>query len=302
MLLFVKKTIMRFFQNKGIIVFTNQILRLLTKNSNEYRIIRLSDPEDVKSFFKTIHPVYAGYDLIRIGPNHDGGYLLPDDLTGINYCFSPGVGNSILFEVNLLDFGIESFLLDPSVESPYTELTGIQFEQKPLTPATGDLFSFQMFDKFSDETKNEQGISLFDWVNSKTITADADLILQLDIENSEYQVLLATPIDLLKKFRIMVIEFHSFHDVRYQYNLDNIFLPLFRKMLSEFDVVHIHPNNIAQDIPFSKYKLPHALEITFHRKNRRKLDPFKVLEFEHKLDFDTDRNLKKVKLDHHLFI
>ena len=31
-----------------------------------------------------------------------------------------------------------------------------------------------------------------------------------------------TPIDLLKKFRIMAIEFHSFHNLRYQYNLDNL--------------------------------------------------------------------------------
>lgn len=293
--------IIKLLQKKGIVVYLNQILRSLTKNSNEYQLIKLADSEDVKSFFKFIHPVNAGHELIRIGPNHDGGYLLPNDLNGINYCFSPGVGGSILFEENLLDFGIESFLLDPSVVAPSTNLKGIHFEQKPLTPATGDLFSFKMFDELSDDIRNEKGISLLDWVDSKVASTDADLILQLDIENSEYQVLLATPIDLLKKFRIMAIEFHSFHNLRYQYNLDNIFFPIFTKILSEFDIVHIHPNNVARNIPFSNYSLPHALEITFHRKNRRKVDPSKLSEFEHELDSDTVKNLKKVILDNSLF-
>ena len=70
---------------------------------------------------------------------------------------------------------------------------------------------------------------------------------------------------------------------------------------SEFDIVHIHPNNIAQSIPFSKYSLPHALEITFHRRNRRKVDPVKLSEFEHEQDSETVMNLKKVILDNQLF-
>lgn len=296
-----KKIIMDIFKQKGIIVYLNQILRSITKNSGEYQLIKLADTKEVKSFFKLIHPVNVGHELIRIGSNHDGGYLLPNDLNGVNYCFSPGVGNSISFEENLLEFGIESFLLDPSVVMSGSNMKGIYFEQKPLTPATGDLFSFKMFDKLSDIIRTERGISLFDWVNSKVNSKEEDLILQLDIENSEYQVLLATPIDLLKKFRIMAIEFHSFHNLRYQYNLDNIFFPVFRKILSEFDIVHIHPNNVAQNISFSKYTLPHALEITFHRKDRRKIDPIKLSEFEHELDSDTVMNLKKVILDNQLF-
>jgi hypothetical protein len=296
-----KKMIIKFFQKKGIVVYLNQILRSLTKSSIEYQLIKLADSESVKSFFKLIHPVNAGHELIRIGPNHDGGYLLPNDLIGINYCFSPGVGGSILFEENLLDFGIESFLLDPSVVAPSTNLKGIHFEQKPLTPATGDLFSFKMFDDLSDDIRNEKGISLHDWVNSKATSTDADLILQLDIENSEYQVLLATPIDLLKKFRIMAIEFHSFHNLRYQYNLDNIFFPLFTKILSEFDIVHIHPNNVAQNIPFSKFNLPHALEITFHRRDRRISSPTKLVKITNDLDFETVKGVKKVFIDERLF-
>ena len=297
-----KKSIIKLFQKKKIVVYINQILRQLTKNTgSEYQVIKLADSGKIKDFFKSIHPVYTGHGLIRIGPTHDGGYVLPNDLKGINYCFSPGVGNSISFEKNLLDFGIESFLLDPTVNHPNRNLKGIHFEQKPLTASTGDLFTYKMFDNSSSEVKELKGISLQDWVKSKISSSDADLMLQLDIENSEYQVLLAAPIELLKKFRIMAIEFHSIHNVRYEFNLENIFTPLFKKLLAEFDIVHIHPNNAARNVPYSKFYLPHALEITFHRKDRRITNPTKSTNITTEYDFSTFPQLAKVTIDQRLF-
>ena len=38
-----------------------------------------------------MRPVQTRFPLIRIGSAHDGGYLVPDDLSGISACFSPGV-------------------------------------------------------------------------------------------------------------------------------------------------------------------------------------------------------------------
>ena len=38
---------------------------------------------ETKKIFQTLKPIDTGYDLIRIGAAKDGGYLLPDDLSGI---------------------------------------------------------------------------------------------------------------------------------------------------------------------------------------------------------------------------
>ena len=38
-----------------------------------------------------LYPYDSGHTLLRLGPNGDGGYLVPDDLDGITHCFSPGV-------------------------------------------------------------------------------------------------------------------------------------------------------------------------------------------------------------------
>ena len=39
-----------------------------------------------------------GHDLIRVGSTNDGGYLIPNILNEIDYCFSPGIGNKFEFE------------------------------------------------------------------------------------------------------------------------------------------------------------------------------------------------------------
>ena len=53
---------------------------------------------DVLELIAKLRPQDCGKDLIRIGGGRDGGYLLPDDLKGIQYCFSPGVGGLADFE------------------------------------------------------------------------------------------------------------------------------------------------------------------------------------------------------------
>ena len=43
--------------------------------------------------FKKRGPVKTEHELIRIGGSKDGGYLVPNDLSGIQACFSPGVSD-----------------------------------------------------------------------------------------------------------------------------------------------------------------------------------------------------------------
>ena len=48
--------------------------------------------DSVRTLIKLINPVYTGYNLLRLGNEGDGGYLLPDCLSGIECCLSPGTG------------------------------------------------------------------------------------------------------------------------------------------------------------------------------------------------------------------
>lgn len=47
--------------------------------------------EFVAEFLRNCYPLTTNIELIRVGSNFDGGYLVPNDLQGIEACFSPGV-------------------------------------------------------------------------------------------------------------------------------------------------------------------------------------------------------------------
>jgi hypothetical protein len=64
----------------------------------------------VQALLRAMRPVATNRQLIRIGATADGGYLIPDDLEDIRYCFSPGVAQSSAFEADLASRGIESFM------------------------------------------------------------------------------------------------------------------------------------------------------------------------------------------------
>ena len=48
-----------------------------------------------------VHPKSLNIENIRIGGENDGGYIVPNDLKDIKYCFSPGVGTISKFEKEL---------------------------------------------------------------------------------------------------------------------------------------------------------------------------------------------------------
>ena len=205
----------------------------------------------VHEFVQSLVPHDLGIPLIRVGGEKDGGYLLPDDLEGLQMCFSPGVGDSASFETAMLARGVRSCLADYSVDGPPASLTDCDFEKKYLGPVNSD-----------------HVISLDRWVSEKTNgLSDGDLILQMDIEGAEYETLLATSMETLQRFRIIVLELHKLH------HLDN---PLyFRtvnaavcKLREQFEVAHVHPNNAAGLTRIAGLEIPRVMEVTLLRKDR----------------------------------
>ena len=52
----------------------------------------------VRDFLELLRPVTTEFELMRVGSEEDGGYLIPDDLQGVVALFSPGVAKSATFE------------------------------------------------------------------------------------------------------------------------------------------------------------------------------------------------------------
>ncbi len=244
-------------------------------------IVRSSTVEDFHQFLSSLQPKASEFSMVRVGGQNDGGYLIPDDLEGLDAIFSPGVAESSDFEACFSSRGLPCFLADNSVDSPPIHSDLIFFEKKHI----GLLAS-------------EHEMTLENWVLRNAPQA-TNLVLQMDIEGAEWAVLTHTPESILNRFRIVVVEFHNLHRIFNSEGLASANLAL-AKLLQFFEIVHLHPNNGGGYIRFRKKHVPRVIEITFIRKDRvQDLKP--ITSFPHKLDSPNLPNLRDFFLSAELF-
>lgn len=208
---------------------------------------------DLQSAIELMKPVGCVVDLIRIGGTGDGAYLIPDLLSGVEACFSPGVSDVMTFETELAQrFGIPSYLCDASVEAKDLKLMDglMHFEPLWLGSFTGG-----------------NTTTLDSWASRSSHGDGSSLLLQMDIEGAEFNTLLACSDELLSRFRIAVIEFHFLSSLASARFLQMKFMPVFHKLLRHFDVVHAHANNCCGSANLANWDVPQVIELTFLRKS-----------------------------------
>ncbi len=248
--------------------FKNYLYKIFSKFD---LVINVNTPKSkILSLINSLKPVKTQLDLIRIGTNGDGGYLIPDDLEGIEACFSPGVDKISEFELECIKRDMKVFMADWSVEKPNLDI-----------PETS--YNFQK--KFIGSINNEKFITMDSWVNSSQVSKNSDLLLQMDIEFGEYNTIINMSETLLKRFRIIVIEFHKLHHLWNPQFFDFASI-VFEKLLQNHVCVHIHPNNCKSADKRLGIEIPRIAEFTFIRKDRVKSYSFQT-EYPHPLDFDN---------------
>jgi len=225
-----KSTLRRFASNRGLV------------------LEKASASPELKDFIARFRHNFVSCDLIRVGGEGDGGYLVPDILSEVAFCLSPGVGGTANFEKDLSsNYGIASFMTDGSVGG---------------LPVQDERFSFL---KKSLGSKSEgDSITLNDWITTCVGDQTKRGLLQMDIEGDEYGVLAYEDADTLARFVVLVIEFHYLERI-----FDLAFLKcvsaIFDKIYKNFCICHAHVNNCCGIQSLGGVEVPRTMEVTFVR-------------------------------------
>jgi hypothetical protein len=204
---------------------------------------------EVQKFLTHFVPFKTQHELVRIGPDLDGGYLVPNDLDGLCAVFSPGVSDTLGFDLDMSKRVNACYLADASVEPPRGMPSNMTFVQKFLG------------------TENEGNtIRLDSWVGAHTQPGD-DLLLQIDIEGAEYDVLNAVSDEILNRFRVILIEYHHLDQVfdRAQFHKMSATVS---KLTDTHVLCHLHANNASPLYQFKGCDIPPLVEATYLRKDR----------------------------------
>ena len=218
----------------------------------------------VENFLRLFTPEVIDQPLIRVGSKHDGGYLIPDDLDGIGYVISPGVGPVVDFDADMAARGIDVVMLDASVKGP--PLQHQRFHFKPL-----------FLDSYVSATTTTIDAEV------AALPPDVDLLLEMDIEGSEWKVIHSMSEAAQRRFRIMAIEFHPLTEAAHKWRLPD-FESGIRKLLTTHRIVHVHLNNASSAVRLGGHRVADAIEVTLHRRDSSAAHPGEQVTLPHPLD------------------
>jgi len=228
-------------------------------------------PEDICNALAMLEPLEIDAPLIRVGPDKDGGYVLPDDLTDISALFSPGVSREIGFDHAMADRGVECFLADASIDVPPNLRPNMHF-----------------ISKFVGTSDDRQLITMQSWIDRSEVVG-SELMLQMDIEGAEYDVLHTVSPEILARFRLIILEIHDLQRLAERAWL-NRFSAVISKLNSGHVLCHLHTNNAGGFFEFDGRIVPEVIELSYIRADR--VRPTGVTaKIPHPLDIPNTRKL-----------
>jgi hypothetical protein len=188
---------------------------------------------DIKTFCST-YLLPKKINKVRIGANHDGGYVLPEEsLNECDCCLSYGLAREISFERSYRAITNKTlFGFDASVHYPNSNF-------------------FPEYLKSYDQFKNHCEL-----ISNRIKNLNPKILVKMDIEGDEWGILDEMNVDHFKSVvHTFAIEIHLKEDT----NINTLF-----KLFEDFNLVHIHLNNCSK-IPLS-CGTPKVLELTFINK------------------------------------
>ncbi|MEJ6403187.1 FkbM family methyltransferase [Yoonia sp. 2307UL14-13] len=206
-----------------------------------------SDKKDVVlDIVELIKPVGITEQLIRVGSENDGGYLIPLSAHQQDALVSPGVSSNSSFEISFADQGTKCSLFDASVLGPSMAHDNIEFHKV-----------------FWGVENNDDTINAIDWL-SENIDKNQRNALQMDIEGAEYDIINHMPINVIDMFNLVIIEVHGFQRILKSENTENI-VNFFKKITQNHKVVHFHPNNNISPVQYRGIDIIDCFELTLVR-------------------------------------
>lgn len=189
--------------------------------------------------------VAAGAKL-RVGADHDGGYVMIDDFAGVDGAVSVGIGGDASWDLDLARRGIPVVQYDHTVGAP---------------PVDHELFQFNRL-RVGAEDRVEEQVCLDTVLGCRRDEGRRRLVVKIDAEGAEWDILRACDPALLGLCAQIVCEFH---------HLDRLAEAEFRAtaeacwgtMAERFFVCHVHGNNCGQIVNVANIAVPESLEVTF---------------------------------------
>ena len=192
-----------------------------------------------------------GIDLVRVGGEIDGGYVMLDTLRPpmVTAGYSFGVGHDVSWDVDVARRGIELVLYDHTVKrlpEPVPRARFVRTGIRGREPVAGQKTVAQVLADNGHAGRR-------------------DLVLKMDIEGAEWPVLEEVSSETLSSFAQIVIELHGLIDVLTPAGHTRIVAAL-AKLAETHQPIHVHGNGYELPVWIGGLVLPQVLEVSYVRR------------------------------------
>lgn len=229
---------------------------------------KLENFKHIKSLCRVKKSV--GYDLVRIGGNHDGGYVMIDDFVNCDIALSFGIGFDTSWDEDMAQRRLEVYCYDHTIEQ---------------LPIKDNRLHFNKIGISGVDSLEKGLLSLDSILYINHFQNKSNMILKMDVEGSEWGFFDTVDSEILKHFSQMTFELHGLTNSK---NSRQIIAAL-RKVNETHQAVWIHANNASSAEQAGDIIIPDLIEITYASRER-----YRFMQTDYNCPLDIDQpNLKE---------
>lgn len=187
---------------------------------------------------------------VRIGGDHDGGYVMANNFDRNAIAYSIGVGPQIQWDREMALRGLEIHQYDHTVDG---------------LPEEHPAFHFNKIGIAADSSKTDL-ITLDEMIFRNGHQEKENMLLKIDVEGAEWDVFDSLAYDVLDKFDQIVVEFHGMEfigDAAFRARCDRVF----RKLNAQHVPIHVHGNNYGGISIIDGISCPNVFEMSYCKRS-----------------------------------
>jgi hypothetical protein len=224
------------------------------KDDVEHRVIYMTNVQlqpFVRKIYSLMRPMDVRHrDLVRMGRDFDGGYIMLDYGLNNAIAYSLGINDDVSWDLGMAELGCDVFQYDHTIE------------QFPADHPKFHSFKIGICDRPSQDPVFK---TIEELVLENGHEAANGLILKMDIEGAEWSVLEHLSSSTINQFSQILMEVHWFKHVDETAHVRR-FIEVLSKMNQTHQIIHVHSNNSGPIVLVAGMTLPDTFELTYVRK------------------------------------